>query len=105
MTQISPLSPERWIEDLFSSNVALKGRVIRRKKRDVIRFAGLERFLAEVDRRGFLAIENAGQIVVFCNDEPVKRLSTLRLQRQHERAFAEQSYRRDFDVARQAGLD
>jgi hypothetical protein len=30
------------------------------------------RFVAELHRRGFRAIENAGQMVIFCNNEPVR---------------------------------
>lgn len=63
----SPLSPDGWILDLFSSKAARSGGVIRRKRRDIELYAGLTRFLNEVERRGFTAIENAGQIIVFCN--------------------------------------
>ena len=76
-TRNSPLSPEIWLHDLFSSKAVNQGGVIRRKARDVERFAGMERFMAEVDRRGFQAAENAGQIVIFCNRSPVRWLTTL----------------------------
>lgn len=105
MTQTNPLSPEQWIQDLFSSRAAMEGRVIRRQKRDIVRFAGLERFLAEVDRRGYLAVENVGQIIVFCNMAPVKRLSSLRLQRRRDPVFLERPHSRDFDSFRRTGSD
>ena len=76
-TRNSPLSPEIWLHDLFSSKAVNQGGVIRRKARDVERFAGMERFMAEVDRRGFQVAENAGQIVIFCNRSPVRWLTTL----------------------------
>ena len=76
-TRSSPLSPEIWLHDLFSSKAVNQGGVIRRKARDVERFAGMERFMAEVDRRGFQVAENAGQIVIFCNRSPVRWLTTL----------------------------
>ena len=76
-TRYSPLSPEIWLHDLFSSKAVNQGGVIRRKARDVERFAGMERFMAEVDRRGFQVAENAGQIVIFCNRSPVRWLTTL----------------------------
>lgn len=71
----SPLSPESWLSDLFDSKAVQQGAVIRRKARDVERFAGMDRFLAEIDRRGFQVLENAGQLVIFCNRAPIRRIS------------------------------
>ncbi|PTE16087.1 N-(5'-phosphoribosyl)anthranilate isomerase [Pseudogemmobacter blasticus] len=65
------LSPEHWIAHLFSSQAAREGGVIRRKLRDV----GREAFLAEMRRRGFPVVENAGQFVIFCNREPIRRVA------------------------------
>lgn len=70
----SPLSPQAWMIDLFSSRAAREGAVIRRKLRDIERYVGRETFLRELRRRGFHAVENAGQIVIFCNQEPVRIL-------------------------------
>ncbi|MEM1236480.1 MAG: aspartate aminotransferase [Pseudomonadota bacterium] len=74
-TQGSPLSPEIWLRDLFTSKAVMEGGVIRRKARDVERFAGIDAFLREVDRRGFQVAENAGQFVIFCNQGPVTWLT------------------------------
>lgn len=71
-TRNSPLSPEVWLHDLFTSKAAQEGAVIRRKARDIERFAGMAAFLREIDRRGYQAIENSGQIVIFCNRAPVR---------------------------------
>ncbi|MEL7165520.1 MAG: N-(5'-phosphoribosyl)anthranilate isomerase [Pseudomonadota bacterium] len=68
------LTADGHLLEIFSSKAACSGGVIRRKARDIDRFIGREVFMAEVHRRGFRAIENAGQIVVFCNSEPVRRL-------------------------------
>ncbi|KRS12257.1 aspartate aminotransferase [Roseovarius atlanticus] len=68
----SPLSPDNWLRDLFMSKAVQQGGVIRRKARDIERFAGMDRFLSEIDRRGFQVAENAGQIVIFCNRAPVR---------------------------------
>ena len=70
----SPLTTNEWITDLFSSRAAAKGSVVRRKRRDIERYVGMDEFLDELDRRGFQAIENAGQIVIFCNQEPIRRV-------------------------------
>ena len=71
----SPLSPEVWLHDLFTSRAVHEGAVIRRKKRDVERFVGMERFMHEIHRRGYQAIENSGQIIIFCNRAPVRWLT------------------------------
>ena len=67
----SPLTPEVWLHDLFTSKAVQQGGVIRRKARDIERFAGMDRFLREIHRRGYQAIENSGQIIIFCNRAPV----------------------------------
>ncbi|SPH24378.1 hypothetical protein DEA8626_03429 [Defluviimonas aquaemixtae] len=71
----SPLSPEVWLKDLFASKAVQEGAVIRRKARDIERFVGMERFMAEIHRRGFQAAENSGQIIIFCNRAPVRGLT------------------------------
>ena len=74
-TRNSPLSPEIWLNDLFSSKAVSQGGVIRRKARDIERFAGMDLFMAEIDRRGYQVAENSGQIVIFCNRAPVRWLT------------------------------
>jgi hypothetical protein len=69
------LSPDQWISHLFASQAAREGGVIRRKTRDVERFVGREPFLEEMRRRGFPVVENAGQFVIFCNREPIRRVT------------------------------
>lgn len=67
--------PAPWIAQLFASQAAREGGVVRRKARDIDRFVGRDAFLADMQRRGFTVIENAGQFVVFCNREPIRRLT------------------------------
>lgn len=69
-----PFSPEGWIAHLFDSKAAREGSVIRRQVRDVERYVGRDVFLAEMRRRGFPVVENAGQFVIFCNQAPTRRL-------------------------------
>lgn len=73
--RISPLSPEVWLHDLFASKSVQQGGVIRRKARDVERFAGMDRFLAEIHRRGYQVAENSGQFIIFCNRAPIRWLT------------------------------
>ena len=68
------IDADRWISQLFSSQTACEGGVVRRRTRDVQRFVGLDRLRHEVDRRGYRAVENGGHIVIFCNTEPITRL-------------------------------
>ena len=53
----------------------MNGEVIRRKVRDVERFIGRDALLAETRRRGYPVVENAGHFVIFCNNEPIRRVS------------------------------
>jgi hypothetical protein len=69
------LSSGQWISHLFSSQAAREGGVIRRKVRDVERYVGRAPFLDEMKRRGFPVVENAGQFVIFCNREPIRRVT------------------------------
>jgi hypothetical protein len=75
MSAIPPLSPQQFFAELFSSRAARNGEVIRRKVRDVERYIGRDTFPAETRRRGYPVVENAGQFVIFCNNEPIRRLS------------------------------
>lgn len=68
----SPLSASGWMADLFGSKAARDGTVIRRKLRDIDRFVGCDNFRHESTRRGYHAVENAAQLVMFCNREPVR---------------------------------
>ncbi len=69
-----PISPETFFGSLFSSKAAQTGAVVRRKVRDVERYVGRDEFLIELRRRGYPVVENAGQFVIFCNREPIRRI-------------------------------
>ncbi|TCP61287.1 hypothetical protein EV663_1054 [Rhodovulum bhavnagarense] len=66
------MTPEIWMGQIFSSKSAREGGIVRRKLRDVERLIGWEAFETELRRRGYHAIENSGQIVIFCNNAPVR---------------------------------
>ena len=66
------LDPDQWIPPVFSAQAAAKGGVVRRQARDVERILGWDRFREELRRRGYRAVINGGQVVVFCNAEPVR---------------------------------
>ncbi|MEW9920997.1 N-(5'-phosphoribosyl)anthranilate isomerase [Marimonas sp. MJW-29] len=66
------VSAEQWMRQLFSSKAARDGGVVRRKVRDVARIVGCRRFEGEVRRRGYRAVQNGQQYVVFCNNEVLR---------------------------------
>ena len=74
MRDHGPISSDLFMADLFRSRAAREGRVIRRSLRDIERYVGRAAFVKELDRRGFRAIENAGQLIIFCNQEPIRRV-------------------------------
>lgn len=74
------IQPERWLRMVFSSDAAARGGVIRRQTRDIEQIVGREAFAVELARRGFSAVENAGQTVIFSNREPIRRWSAKALE-------------------------
>lgn len=66
------LTPEQWMAGLFGSQSAQGGRVLRRKLEHIDRYVGREAFIAELRRRGYHAVENANQMIIFCNNEPLR---------------------------------
>ena len=68
------LSSAQWVEQIFSSVEARKGGVVKRQVRDVERLAGRSTFLHEVERRGFQAVQNGRHFVIFCNNQPIRRV-------------------------------
>lgn len=70
----APLTPDAWILHLFSSKAAREGGIIRRQIKDVERYAGREVFLKSVKNRGYPVVENAGQFVIFCNQQRIRRV-------------------------------
>lgn len=73
MRDFVPISPQQFFAEFYGSQAAIRGEIVRRKVRDVERLVGRDVFIAEAARRGFPLVENAGQFVVFCNREPIRR--------------------------------
>lgn len=69
------MDPEFWLKQLFSAKAVAQGGVVRRKTRDIDRILGRDRFLFEVKRRGFHAIQNGENTLVFCNAHPITILT------------------------------
>ncbi len=65
-------SATAYMADVFGAKAVRDGKIIRRNLRDIDRYVGRDAFVSELNRRGFRAVENAGQMVIFCNREPVR---------------------------------
>ena len=68
------LPPDIWLQQIFDAKAARTGGTVRRSRRDIERTVGWSRFETEMKRRGFNAVENSGQIVIFCNNAPIQVL-------------------------------
>lgn len=68
------IPPEVWMQQIFDAKAARQGGVVRRSRRDIDRTVGLPMFEAELHRRGYHAVENSGQVVIFCNNAPIRVL-------------------------------
>ena len=66
------LTPELWLSQIFSSDTARKGGVVKRQIRDIERLVGHKAFIAEVNRHGFQVVENGRHYVIFCNQLPIR---------------------------------
>ncbi|MEJ2028663.1 MAG: hypothetical protein P8X66_02105 [Maritimibacter sp.] len=62
------------MQQIFDAKAARQGGVVRRQMRDVERIVGRDAFEAKLARRGYHAVENAGQVVIFCNDAPLRMI-------------------------------
>lgn len=73
---ISPADPEAWIEQAFDNPGVRNGGIFRTSVKAVETGIGMERFVEEMNRRNYRALENAGHIVVICNAQPVAILAS-----------------------------
>ena len=68
------LTPEIWLAQVLNADEARKGGVLKRQVRDIERLVGRAAFAAELERRGFQAVENGRHFVIFCNGLPIRRV-------------------------------
>ena len=61
-----------WISQIFESQSAQSGGIVRRKVASVIDYASVDLLYEEVRRRGFHMVESGDQFVIFCHDGDVK---------------------------------
>ncbi|RVT85753.1 N-(5'-phosphoribosyl)anthranilate isomerase [Rhodobacteraceae bacterium CCMM004] len=68
------LTPDIWLDQIFTSGEARRGGVVKRQVRDVERLVGRAAFAGAVAARGYQAVENGRHFVVFCNAHPIRRV-------------------------------
>lgn len=68
------IDPETWLRQVLGAREAMRGGVLKRQVSDVERIVGRERFLAEVERRGWQALQNGRHFIVCCNAQPIRRV-------------------------------
>ncbi|MGR3804806.1 N-(5'-phosphoribosyl)anthranilate isomerase [Marinibacterium profundimaris] len=66
------LPPDLWMQRIFDAKAARQGQVVRRSLRDLERVVGRAAFEQELRRRGYHAVLNGDQVVIFCNNDPVR---------------------------------
>ncbi|MFV1875198.1 N-(5'-phosphoribosyl)anthranilate isomerase [Nioella sp.] len=68
------LTPDLWLDQIFSSKEAQRGGIVKRQIRDVERLVGRQAFARALEQKGFQAVENGRHFVVFCNGAPIRRV-------------------------------
>lgn len=63
--------PTSWIDQVFSSAIARRGGVVRRKVSSIDRFSSRATFISECKRRGFHVVSHGDQWLVFCDKAQV----------------------------------
>jgi hypothetical protein len=65
-------APDLWLGQIFAAKAVASGGVIRRNRRWVEDEIGRDRFVAEVQRRGFHLLETGDQLIVVCHCGPIR---------------------------------
>lgn len=60
------------MHNVFAAKAVNLGGIIRRSVRGIDRVVGWDMFVSELRRNGFHAVENAGQMLIFCNQKLVR---------------------------------
>jgi hypothetical protein len=62
----------KWVQDIFKSNIAKRGGIVRRKVNSIQRYASLDEVKQECGSRGFHIIAHGDQWLIFCDKAHVK---------------------------------
>jgi hypothetical protein len=61
-----------WIEQIFASKMARRGRVVRRKLSSINRYSSQELLKKECKRRGYHIVAHRDQWLIFCDKGRVR---------------------------------
>ncbi|MBL9047946.1 MAG: N-(5'-phosphoribosyl)anthranilate isomerase [Tabrizicola sp.] len=75
MSALMPASPLQFLAELFRSRAAATGAVVWQWLRDAERFIARDAFPEGMRRCGYSVVENAGKLEIYCNREPIRRLT------------------------------
>lgn len=60
------------MQRIFDAKAAREGHVVRRSLSDIDLIVGRDAFGRELQRRGYHAVLNGDQVVIFCNNQPIR---------------------------------
>lgn len=73
MSNMRPYLPaDAWMQNIFNAKAARLDGVVRRNIKDIERIVDTTRFATELQRRGYHAVLNGDQIIIFCNKQSVR---------------------------------
>ncbi|MEQ9491584.1 MAG: N-(5'-phosphoribosyl)anthranilate isomerase [Alphaproteobacteria bacterium] len=61
----------KWIDQIFESQIAKRGGVVRRKMSSIQRYTSLDEVKKEAERRGYHIIQHGDQWLIFCDTASV----------------------------------
>ena len=61
-----------WLDQIFNSQIAQIGGVVRRKLSSIRRYSSEAELKAEVKRRGYHIVEHGNQWLIFCDQAAVR---------------------------------
>ena len=66
------LPPDLWMQSIFDAKAARHSHVVCRSLHDIDVIVGRETFELELKRRGYHAVLKGEQVVIFCNNQPIR---------------------------------
>lgn len=70
---MSKNSEKQWISQIFQANAARSGGIVRRKLRDIEKFASMDELRTAVRRRGFDMLVRGEDVVILCASQNMQR--------------------------------
>jgi len=64
-------TPDRFLAQIFDDGPSGDDRIVKRRVREVEEIVGRHDFVAALRSRGYRAVQNGGEFVIFCNHDPV----------------------------------